>query len=84
MAETYDLIAINERGVYAICSDEAGADYVEEFRRDVLAAGHVLARAPTREACERHRAYLATLPEFAALLDPSPPSSTTLSEGATP
>jgi hypothetical protein len=80
VSETHDIIAINERGVYAICSDEAGEAYVEEFRRDVLAAGHVLARVTTKEACERHLAYLAKLPAFAGLV-PSPVPVTLKEEG---
>lgn len=69
---THDLIAINERGVYAICYDMPGDDYAAEFRREALAAGHRVERVTTKEACERHLAYLTSLPAFRRVF-PSPP-----------
>jgi hypothetical protein len=82
MGRTYDLIAVNERGVYAICSDECSRKEKDKFIRDALKRiGNRVERVTTEEAVSRHRAYLASLPEFAGLLAPSPPSSTTLSEG---
>jgi hypothetical protein len=64
---THDIIAINERGVYAICYDEPGDEYVAEFTREALAAGNRVERVTTKEACERHLAYLKTLPAFAGV-----------------
>lgn len=61
---THDIIAINERGVYAICYDAPGDEYVAEFVRDALAAGSRVERVTTKEACARHREYLSGLPAF--------------------
>lgn len=63
-APTHDLIAINERGVYAICYDMPGDYYVAEFRREALAAGHRVERVTTKKACARHMDYLQSLPAF--------------------
>lgn len=69
MAETYDLIAVSERGVYALCSDECSRKEKDKFIRDALKhVGGRVERVTTEEAVNRHRSYLATLPEFAGLL----------------
>ncbi|GJD55201.1 hypothetical protein [Methylobacterium dankookense] len=65
MRERYDFAAINERGVYALHSDDGSADGLA-FVRKARARGHWVERLPVEEACERHIAYLqATWPAFA-------------------
>ena len=64
MAETYDIIAVSDRGVYAICSEDAGPKWLAEFMQDALKAGDRLERVTTAEACRRHLEYLGTLDRF--------------------
>ncbi|NEU14700.1 hypothetical protein G3T14_21715 [Methylobacterium sp. BTF04] len=71
MTDTYDIIAISDRGVYAICSEDAGEDWVAEFVRDAHRAGNRTERVTTAEACRRHLAYLGTLDRFQGLI-PTP------------
>jgi hypothetical protein len=71
MSETYDIIAISDRGVYAICSEEVSTDHLTEFVRDALAHGDRIERVTTGEAVRRHREYLSTLDSFKGLLSPS-------------
>ena len=65
--ELHDYIAISDRGVVACCSDDGwpGAELWAQVARD---AGYRVERVPVEEAVRRHRAYLATLPEFAGLI----------------
>lgn len=69
MDDRRDYIAIGPRGVYAICSTEAGAKTVREFIDEVLEHGDQVQIVPTAEACDRHLAYLRQDPKMAALID---------------
>ena len=64
----HDWIAINDRGVYACMWDDGGND-IPDWIEAVKARGHRVERVPVEEAVRRHRAYLATLPEFAGLIE---------------
>lgn len=67
MDERYDFVAFNEKGAYALCEDDGSAD-ASAFVRRIERRGHRVERLPVEEACRRHRAFLATLPEFAGLI----------------
>ncbi len=67
MSDRYDLAAIHERGVYALCTDDGSAE-ARAFVVQAERRGHRVERLPVEEACRRHRAFLATLPEFAGLI----------------
>ncbi len=64
--EPTDYIAISDRGVIGCCSADwpGSADWLREVRRQ----GYRVERVPVEEATRRHRAYLATLPEFKELI----------------
>jgi hypothetical protein len=68
MSEPYDIVAVNDRGVYALISEEASAWEVNDFIDQAHAKGHTTERLPRGEACDRHKVYLATLPEFRSLI----------------
>lgn len=67
MSERYDFVAYNEMGAYALCEDDGSTESVAFVRR-MERRGHRVERLPVEEACRRHRAFLATLPEFAGLI----------------
>lgn len=65
--EPHDWIAISDRGVIGCCSDIDNQDvgaWIAAARRQ----GYRVERVPLEEAVRRHRAYLATLPEFKGLI----------------
>lgn len=67
MTPTHDLIAINERGVYAICYDD-GSPEAGEFAAEARRRGDRVERVALKEACDRHLAYLSGLPAFRGVL----------------
>lgn len=67
MSEEHDFAAIHERGVYALCTADDSPE-AKAFIAQVERYGHRVERLPRDEAVKRHRAFLATLPEFKGLL----------------
>lgn len=78
MTERYDYIAINDRGVYALCQDDPrDPETTTDFIDTAEMRGHRVERVLVAEAVERHRAYIAELPAFAGLISGTPsPRST--------